>query len=192
MLKWLILWVVLCVATCIADSNIMQSSVKQTSKTIKKIESLTVQRLPKGVVRIQEQSTLESRRRIAIEAERLIRKAGIKSDKIIMAILVNAWHESRWNPKEDDGLCVGFFQLYVKTIGKDSTKKQLLNLNYNIQKILNSKDFKDWVKWCYNHPHESCGSMSFRFASHVEKCAFRYRYPRKITADRWYRHLSSV
>ena len=148
MIKWLsVLWVVTCVVGLPTGSVYAESSkapTKQTSKTMKtKIESLTVQRLPKAVVRIQEQSTLENRKSIAMKAERLIRNAGVKSDKMIVAMLANAWHESNWNPKEEDHSCVGFFQLHVRYMGKGSTMSQLTNLNHNVLKLMASSDFKN-------------------------------------------------
>lgn len=197
MIKWLsVLWVVTCVAsTPVTDANakVTKEPVKQTSKTIKtKIESLTVQRLPQEAVRIQEQSTLENRKSIAIKAERLIRNAGVTSDKMIIAMLANAWHESNWSPKLEDHSCIGFFQLHVRYMGKGSTVTQLKNLNYNVLKLMASSDFKDWVKWCKSNPRASAGQMSYRFASHVERCASRYRFPRKITADKWFNSLKAV
>jgi len=170
-----------------------KAPTKQTSKTMKtKIESLTVQRLPKAVVRIQEQSTLENRKSIAMKAERIIRNAGVKSDKMIVAMLANAWHESNWNPKEEDHSCVGFFQLHVRYMGKGSTMSQLTNLSHNVLKLMASSDFKNWAKWCKSNPQASAGQMSYRFASQVERCASRFRFPRKLTADKWYKSLKVV
>lgn len=194
MLKWsTILWVVVCVVGLSKISFAVQNSglpIKQTSKTIKKIESLTVHRLPKAAVRIQEQSTLENRRNIAEKAERYFRKLGVTSDKAILALLANAWHECRWNPNDISGSCIGFFQLSrAGGMGRGQSVKKLQNLEYNIAIMAASSSFKDWVKWCNSHPSASCGAMSLRFASLVERCAKKHRYPRLITADKWYKSL---
>lgn len=197
MIKWLsVLWVVTCVAVLPSTSktvDIKKVPAKQTSKPIeKKIESLTVQRLPKTVVRIQEQSTLQTRKGIAAKAEKMIRQNGIKSDKMITAMLVNAWYESRWKPSVSDGPCVGFFQLHVKYMGKGSSIGQLKNLEHNVNKLMNSDHFKEWVQWCKENPKATAGQMSYRFASTVERCAKKHRYQRKTTADRWYRAIMNA
>lgn len=198
MLKWLLLWVVLCVACVPSEGNPVKgegkttqtAQAKQTSKAIKKIESLTVLRLPKKAVRIQEQSTFENRRKIAVKVEEMIRKKGITSDKMILAMLANAWHESKWNPSTASKSCIGFFQLHIKYMGRGSTVSQLKNLEHNVQKLMATTSFKDWVAWCKKYPNKSCGDFSLKFASHVERCAVKHRYPRKITADKWYQMLS--
>lgn len=193
MKKWLtVLWVVICVVglgSATADSS---APTKQTSKPIKKIERLTVLRLPKEVVRIQEQSTLENNKKIAVKAEKIFRDAGVTCDKMLLAILANAWHESRWNPKETDGSCIGFFQLHKRHLGSGSTEKQLMDLTHNTNKLIKSDDFQEWVQWCKRNPKVSCGRMSFRFASLVERCASKHRNARKVTADRWHKNLSNI
>jgi len=106
------LLVVVCVAGMLpAISMAQELPAKKVSDPIKKIERLTVERLPKSAVRIQEQSTMENRRNTAIKAEQVIREGGVTSDKMIVAMLANAWHESRWNPRDATGSCIGLFQI---------------------------------------------------------------------------------
>lgn len=196
MQKWLmLLWLAVCVVCtpvpAVATGIVLQT--KQTSKTInKKIESLTVERLLTKAMRVQKQSTLKNRIQTAIQAERLFREAGIKSDKMILAMLANAWHESGWNPTASSGSCVGFFQLSVGGMGKGSSKKQLKTLSFNVKRLMASTDFKNWVAWCKKYPNKSCGEMSFRFASYVERCAKKHRHQRFVTAEKWHKMLISA
>lgn len=194
MLKWLtMLWVVICVV-CFpfgAASQEIGEKTKQTS-TIKKIESLTVQRLLPGAVRIQEQSTFEKRKNIAAKVERMIRKSGVTSDKAVIAVLANAWHESRWNPRVKSGSCIGFFQLKRGNgMGGRHTVEQLMDLDVNVSIMMASTSFKKWTIWAKNNPNKTAGEMSFQFASKVERCASQHRQPRRTTADRWYKNLKS-
>lgn len=195
MLKWLtLLWVVICVV-CLPingqTSQLVDEKTKQTS-TIKKIECLTVQRLPKSAVRIQEQSTFENRKWVAIRVEHMMRNAGITSDKALIAVLVNAWHECRWNPKDKSGNCIGFFQLKRGNgMGGRHTVAQLQDLEVNVSIMMASTSFKKWVAWTKNNPTATAGKMSYQFASTVERCASQHRAPRRVTADRWFKHLKS-
>ncbi len=195
MIKWLsLLWVVTCVVLIPgqASAQLVEVSTKQTSSIQKnRIESLTVQRLPQVAVRIQEQSTFNSRKKFAIKAEEIFRKAGIKSDKMIIAMHANAWHESRWNPATKSGSCVGYFQLHMKYSGRGLSLSQLKNLECNVQKLMATSSFKDWVKWCQKNPQSSSGEMAFKFASQVLRCASKHRNARRTTANKWFLVLNS-
>lgn len=185
------LLVVVCVVGMLpAISMAQELPAKKVSDPIKKIERLTVERLPKSAVRIQEQSTMENRRNTAIKAEQVIREGGVTSDKMIVAMLANAWHESRWNPRDATGSCIGLFQIHLRHMGRGSSREQLMSTEYNTRKIMSTKDFKAWAAWCKKNSTASCGNMALRFAATVERCAVKHRYPRSVTADKWYKSLN--
>lgn len=193
MKKWLILlWFAICV---VGSTSFVRADdlapTKQTSKTIK-IESLTVQRLLKGGLRISEQSTFEKNIKYAIIAERLIRDNNITSDKMIIAMLANAWHESKWNPKAQGGSCIGLFQVHLRHLGKGSTRAQLFDPAYNTKKIMTDYKFKTWVNWCKKNSDATAGKMAYKFADLVERCLNQHKPPRSVTANRWYKHLKTA
>lgn len=132
-----------------------------------------------------------ARRKNAETAERFFRSRGITSDKAIIAILANAWHECTWNPSCQSGSCIGFFQIKNRGgMGNGHSTSNLKNLVYNITVLANSSDFKRWVKWLNAHPKASAGEMAYQFASQVERCASQHRSPRRNTADRWFKALN--
>lgn len=193
MKKWLILlWFAICVVglSPFAKADVVEPA-KQTSKTIK-IESLTVQRLPKEALRISEQSTFEKRKKYAVIAEQIIRNKGITSDKMIIAMLANAWHESKFNPKATGGSCIGLFQVHLRYLGKGSTKAQLFDPAYNTKKIMTDYKFNTWVNWCRKNSDATAGKMAYMFAHLVERPLAKHKAPRSVTANRWYKHLKAA
>ena len=148
--------------------------------------------IPSSSVSINESKLLDSRRNIALSVEKKINADGIKSKKIITAILVNMWHESRWNPKAKSGSCVGLFQLHTKYAGRGMNIKQLTNVNDHVHKLLSLTDYKKWKLWAIKNENKvSCGELAYQFASKVERCASPHRAPRRVTADRWWRKTNN-
>lgn len=184
------------------SSNTQSQSVKVRSKAklitstnkISKIaqsESLTITKVNavKAVGR-NSANDFYSRRKNAETAERFFRKRGVNSDKAIIAILVNAWHESTWNPRCQSGSCIGFFQLLNRGgMGDGHSTANLKKLIYNITILADSTSLKQWVKWTQAHPKASAGEMAYQFAVRVERCAKQHRAARRKTADRWFSAL---
>ncbi|MBS1722879.1 MAG: hypothetical protein JSS66_08000 [Armatimonadetes bacterium] len=151
--------------------------------------ALTVPRIsPKG--QPSETKTFVDRRSIAAKAETYLRKAGVNSDKAIIAVLANAWHECKWNPAGKSGSNIGFFQLNrAGGMGRGHSVAKLQQLEYNIAVMTASTSFKDWVKWANKNPETSAGKMAYRFAAKVERCTSSNWDDRQRTADRWYKAL---
>lgn len=168
--------------------------VTSTSTTkVVKTESLTITKVnPVKAVGKNAVSGFLARRKNAEIAESFFRKRGVVSDKAIIAILVNAWHESTWNPSCQSGSCIGFFQIMNRGgMGDGHSTANLKQLTYNITVLANSSEFKQWAKWVEKNPNVSAGEMAYRFAANVERCAVKHRAPRRTTADRWFKALES-
>jgi hypothetical protein len=126
----------------------------------------------------------------AKKAETFFRKLGVTNDKAIIAILVNAWHECKWDYTDKSGNCIGFFQLLRGNgMGRGYSVAQLQDLNINMSIMAASTSFKAWTKWVKANPGVTAGEMSYRFAANVERCATKHRAPRRTTADRWSKAL---
>lgn len=167
------------------------TSTNTTSKVVQ-TESLTITRVnATKAVGKNSANTFLARRKNAEVAERFFRKRGVTSDKAIIAILVNAWHESTWNPSCQSGSCIGFFQILNRGgMGDGHSTAKLKQLVYNITILADSLSFKQWAKWVEKNPSVTAGEMSYRFAATVERCATKHRAPRRKTADRWFKALS--
>jgi len=172
-----------------AVKPVVQTKVSQSDK---KEQVLTVSRIDasRAFGKNGEKSLFTKRLKTGELAEKFFRQRGVTSDKAIIAILVNAWHECKWDYTDVSGSCIGFFQLNrAGGMGRGHSTSQLKQLNYNMTIMANSLWFKDWVAWTKKNPNISAGEMSYRFAAAVERCASQYRGPRRVTADRWYRAL---
>lgn len=169
----------------IKAANAQATEKKQeTYFTIEHID-VTKARLSSG-----EQKLFKQRIGTAKKAETFFRKLGVTSDKAIIAILVNAWHECKWDYREKSGNCIGFFQLLRGNgMGRGYTVAQLQDLNINMSIMAASTSFKAWAKWTKANPGVTAGEMSYRFAAKVERCAVQHRAPRRTTADRWFKAL---
>jgi len=180
-----------------AEPTLTQEATKPivnttVSITDKKEQVLTVSRIDasRAFGKNGEKSLFIKRLKIGETAEKFFRQRGVTSDKAIIAILVNAWHECKWDYTDVSGSCIGFFQLNrAGGMGRGYSVSQLKQLNCNMTIMANSLWFKDWVSWTKKNPNISAGEMSYRFAAAVERCASQYRAPRKVTADKWYRAL---
>lgn len=169
----------------------IKASAKPTITSTSK-ESLTITKVNAiKAVGKNSASGFLTRRKHAEVAERFFRKRGVTSDKAIIAILVNAWHECTWNPSLQSGSCIGFFQIMNRGgMGDGHTTAKLKQLVYNITVLADSISFKQWAKWVGKNPGVTAGEMSYRFAANVERCATKHRAPRRTTADRWFKALS--
>jgi hypothetical protein len=163
------------------------------AKATTKEQSLTVSRIDASKAfgkKTGEKSLFIKRLKTGETAERFFRGRGVNSDKAIIAILVNAWHECKWDYTDASGSCIGFFQLNrAGGMGKGHSVAKLKQLVYNMTIMADSKSFKEWVAWTKKNPNATAGEMSYRFAAKVERCAVQHRAPRRPTADRWYKAL---
>jgi membrane-bound lytic murein transglycosylase MltF len=153
------------------------------------VKTLTVvERLPDTVVSAQERRIFNQRKKVAVEVETYFRKQGIHSDKAIVGILVNAWHESKWDPRavSPNGSCVGLFQLSGSGLGRGMTVAQRQDIGQSLKRMSSHQHFLDWKKWVDKHPNASAGEMSYQFAKQVERCARQHRAPRRTTGDKWF------
>jgi len=159
-------------------------------------QSLTVSRIDASKAfgkRTDEKSLFIKRLKTGETAERFFRKRGVNSDKAIIAILVNAWHECKWDYTDASGSCIGFFQLNrAGGMGRGHSVAKLKQLVYNMTIMADSTSFKEWVVWIKKNPNATAGEMSYRFAAKVERCAVQHRAPRRPTADRWYKALQKA
>jgi len=159
-------------------------------------QSMTVSRIDASKAfgkKTGEKSLFIKRLKTGETAERFFRKRGVNSDKAIIAILVNAWHECKWDYTDASGSCIGFFQLNrAGGMGRGHSVAKLKQLVYNMTIMADSTSFKEWVAWTKKYPNATAGEMSYRFAADVERCAVQYRSPRRPTADRWYRALAKA
>lgn len=161
----------------------------QNAPAVQKARSVA-DSIPDTVVGKYTRKTFNARRVHANQAEAILRRVGATTDKEIVAILANAWHECSWDPREVSGSNVGFFQLNSHGMGHGMSVQSRQNLKTNVSVLTNSTSFKAWLAWCKKHPGATAGEMSYRFASKVEACASRHRAPRRVTADRWYRAMT--
>lgn len=184
----------------VVSSNTQSQSVKvnkpitstSTTNKVVKTESLTITRV-NAIKAVGKNSAniFLARRKNAEVAERFFRKRGVTSDKAIIAILANAWHESTWNPSCQSGSCIGFFQILNRGgMGDGHSTAKLKQLVYNITILADSLSFKQWATWVKKNPGVTAGEMSYRFASKVERCATKHRAPRRKTADKWFKALN--
>lgn len=150
--------------------------------------SLISQKITDSVVTRASRHDFNSRRKYAFTAEKLLRRNGLVNDKIMVAVLVNMWHESEWNPRNKDGSCVGLFQLHRKYTAKGMTMAQLIDVKTHVERLMSLAEYKKWKQWAIkNAERVSCGDLAYKFASDVERCQYKYRYPRLITANRWWK-----
>lgn len=180
-----------------SQSEKVKSSTKpvtstNTTRKVVQTESLTITKVnATKAVGKNAASGFLARRKHAEAAERFFRKRGVASDKAIIAILTNAWHESTWNPSAQSGSCIGFFQIMNRGgMGDGHSTAKLKQLIYNITILADSTSFKQWAKWVEKNPSVTAGEMAYRFAANVERCAVKHRAPRRTTADRWFKALS--
>lgn len=174
--------------------SVIQKSV--ATKTTTQEQSLTVSSIDASKAfgaKTGEKSLFVKRLKTGETAERFFRRRGVNSDKAIIAILVNAWHECKWDYTDVSGSCIGFFQLNrAGGMGRGHSVDKLKQLTYNMTIMADSTSFKAWVAWTKKNPGATAGEMSYRFAANVERCAVQYRGPRRPTADRWYRALKKT
>lgn len=171
-----------------------KAAVSQATEK-KQSESLTVERIvvSKTGLSSGEQRLFISRLETAKKAERFFRKRGATTDKAVIALLVNAWHESKWNPAASSGSCIGFFQLKNNGgMGDGYSAARLKNLDVNMSIMAASTSCKAWIVWTNQNPTVTAGEMAYRFAAKVERCATQHRAPRRTTANKWFKALKSA
>lgn len=163
---------------------------KVATPVTKKVSPLTIDLVPTSAVRSSERKLFEKNRVHARKAEALLRAGGVTNEKAIIAILANAWHESKWNPAVAGGPNIGFFQLnHSGGMGRGHRVSQLKKLDYNVKVMMASTSFKEWVAWVKKNPNQTAGEMAYRFAQKVERCAVKHRAPRRTTGNAWYTGL---
>lgn len=140
-----------------------------------------VDRLPATCVAAGERATFEARKGIARIIEREFEKIGIVREEQVVAILVNAWCESRWNPRDVSGPNVGLFQLSSRGVGRGFSRGVRQDPKANISILAATISFKKWTK-----EKGSAGTLSYLFAKNVERCSSRYHHQRRVMASKWY------
>lgn len=171
-----------------------KAAVSQATEK-KQSDSLTVERIvvSKTGLSSGEQRLFISRLETAKKAERFFRKRGVTTDKAVIALLVNAWHECKWDYQDKSGHCIGFFQLKNNGgMGDGYSDARLQNLDVNMSIMAASTSCKAWIVWTNQNPNVTAGEMSYRFAAKVERCASQYRAPRRATANKWFKALKSA
>lgn len=179
-----------------AVSKPVVKPVATTTQRVAQKQSLTVSRINASKAfgkKTGEKSLFIKRFNTGKTAELFFRKRGVHADKAIIAILVNAWHECKWDYTDASGSCIGFFQLNrAGGMGRGHSSAKLKQLVYNMTIMADSTSFKEWVVWTKKNPNTTAGEMSYRFAAKVERCAVQHRAPRRPTADRWYKALNQA
>ena len=148
--------------------------------------NLVVSRLPSTVVRKEERATFEKRLPTARKLELEFRKqAKIHRDELILALLVNAWHESRWNPKLNSD---GILQLTPTGMGQGMSVSERQNIVLTVQRFVSTERFSDWLDYSRDEK-TSIGQISYKFADHILRPKFQYREQRRKTAIQWHKQL---
>lgn len=148
--------------------------------------NLVTSRLQPQAVRVQERETFKSRLHNAKELEIEFREqAGIHRDEVILAILVNAWHESRWNPKINND---GILQLTPSGMGIGMASWQRQDIHRTVYRFNDTKRFQDWLEWCRTE-EPTPAEMSFEFADDILRPSYQHRKPRYYTAEKWVNYL---
>lgn len=131
----------------------------------------------------------EHRRVNAIEAEEWYIRLGVGNESARLAMLANAWHESRFNPraeaKEKNGsMSRGFHQLNTRGAGRGMPRELQLTIRHNVAAIMRDGAFANWYR---EHKAKgwSAGKSAYEFARRVERCASRYWNARRVTAEKW-------
>lgn len=154
-------------------------------KNIKFDSNLVTSRLQSTAVRVQERKTFESRLHYAKKLEIEFRsKAKIHRDEVVLALLVNAWHESRWNPKTNSD---GILQLTRSGMGKGMSAIERQDISKTVDRFVSTKVFQNWLKLARST--DDVGKMSYEFADDVLRPKKQHRPPRRTTALNWINHL---
>lgn len=166
-----------------ANKKVVAPSKTPTNLVVNRIEVQSVNR--------SDRRQFLAHRPFAVQAETLLRKGGLTNDKAIIAVLSNAWYESKWWPAAGGGYNIGFFQLNHRGgMGRGHRVSQLKKLEYNVKVMMVSTDFKNWCAWVKKNPGATAGQMAYRFAAKVERCTSKSWGPRASTANKW--HASAV
>lgn len=120
----------------------------------------------------------------AREVERLLWDKGYRQPHLVIAILANGWHESRWNAgtvyKEKNGTTSrGFFQLTNGALTIEGNVRQLTEKAPYAARITKWYSDAKRLNW-------DAGEAAYYFAARVEICARRFWNERKETAERWW------
>lgn len=151
-----------------------------------KFESnLVTSRLSSQCVRVQEREVFEKRLPTARKIEIELRKRGLHRDKTILALLVNTWHETRWNPTLNSD---GIFQMTPTGMGKGMTTAQKQDIPTTVHAMVNTPRFQTWWEYSKN-PKVSTADSAYKFADYVLRPKKQYRLPRKYTAQNWEKFL---
>lgn len=150
--------------------------------------SLTIDRLPWTVVGEAEKHTFELRKPVARQIETYLRSDGVTNDAGIVAVFVNMWNESSWNPRDVTGPHIGLFQVnWRNKVKAGFSKESLYTVNGNYCAIRSQARWKSWVE--ATKKSNDAGYLAYKFAAEVEICAPQHRGLRRSRADKWFAAL---
>lgn len=145
-----------------------------------------VARLNDSVINKNERKTFNTRKPTAYAIESLLVKDGITNDAAIIAVLANAWAESRWNERERTSIYLGIFQVSSRGGGR-FTRESLQTIHGNYHAIKQQSGFSKWETQAKSS--NDAGKLAFLFAKNVERCAEQHRKPRLVLANKWLKAL---
>jgi hypothetical protein len=128
----------------------------------------------------------------ARHAERVMWRLGYREGRFVLAALVNAYHESGWDPKCVSGQYIGLFQLGVRNgAGRGYPVEYLKTVKGNVYAMSSTSSWKQLYLWTKKNPSAKTSTISYKFAQSVEVCHVSHREARRGTAGRWDRALPS-
>lgn len=111
---------------------------------------------------------------------------GVTDERVLQAILANAYAESGWNPKAvgDAGDSFGLFQANTKGgMGAGHSPAKLKDPTYNIDLIAKSDVFRQFLRFAEQNPNMSARDLTYHFARIVERPAKKYLEKRRQAWD---------
>ena len=144
-------------------------------------------RLSDRCVRVQEQKLFRSRIPVAINIEAHLKRLDKRVTKYeIMAVLVNAWHESKWNPASINS-SETHFGLFQWSGHMHAATKRLLTTQGAVTVLVTCPRWTSFTKWCRSRKTITWSESAKAFARIVERPQARYIPPRGTAATRWAR-----
>lgn len=131
-------------------------------------------RLKPTAVRAAERQTFIKRLPSMEKLEAKLRDKGLSTDAQILAVFVNAWHESRWDlnmgPERDSngGTVAGVLSLNSKGMGQGMSVSQMKSLDGTLTRLFSWPSMKSWVS--YSKSSSNVADLSVRFARKVMVC----------------------
>lgn len=145
-------------------------------------------------LRIPMPARYEHRREHAVEAERWYIRGGVGDPVARLAMLANAWHESKFDPvdeyRERDGsVSRGFHMVNTRGAGRGLSRRDALTVRHNVAAIMRDYRFAEWYR-AHKSKRWDAGTSAYWFARMVERCASRYWNDRRVTANAWSKQLA--